>query len=116
MDYTKIYHSIINHRIQNPLPNIEYGEFHHIIPRSLGGSDDKSNLVRLSAREHFICHALLAEMWNTTPISIRIDHYCNDRNIYYYSIIGNAAVSKTVVKMAYLGSNPNSSAKKADIV
>jgi len=39
-----------------------YTERHHIIPRSLGGSDDKENLVNLTAREHFICHWLLTKM------------------------------------------------------
>ena len=37
----------------------EYTEKHHIIPRSLGGSNKKENLVRLTAREHFIAHLLL---------------------------------------------------------
>jgi hypothetical protein len=36
-----------------------YSEVHHIIPGSLGGTDDPDNLVRLSYREHFICHWLL---------------------------------------------------------
>jgi hypothetical protein len=35
---------------------------HHIIPRSLGGSNEDSNIVRLSKREHFICHLLLCKM------------------------------------------------------
>jgi len=39
-----------------------YREQHHIIPRCLGGSDDPSNLVALTAREHFICHRLLTKM------------------------------------------------------
>lgn len=38
-----------------------YTEKHHIIPQSLGGSNSKENLVRLSAREHFICHWLLTK-------------------------------------------------------
>ena len=29
----------------------------------MGGNEDVSNLVRLTAKEHFICHALLAEMY-----------------------------------------------------
>jgi hypothetical protein len=37
----------------------DYSEVHHIVPDSLGGSDDPSNLVRLSFREHFMCHWLL---------------------------------------------------------
>jgi len=39
-----------------------YVERHHIHPRSLGGTDDKNNLVELTAREHFICHWLLTKM------------------------------------------------------
>lgn len=39
-----------------------YTEVHHIIPRSFGGSNDADNLVRFSAREHFICHWLLTKM------------------------------------------------------
>jgi hypothetical protein len=63
MDYKKIYDKIIENTKINPICKAEYGENHHIIPRSLGGSDDSENLVRLTAREHFISHALLAEMY-----------------------------------------------------
>jgi hypothetical protein len=41
----------------------EYTETHHILPRSLGGTDDKSNLTKLTAREHFICHWLLIKIY-----------------------------------------------------
>lgn len=40
----------------------DYTETHHILPRSLGGSDDIDNVVELTAREHFICHWLLVKM------------------------------------------------------
>jgi len=36
-----------------------YGEWHHVIPRSLGGVNNKNNLVHLTAREHLIAHMLL---------------------------------------------------------
>jgi hypothetical protein len=39
-----------------------YTEVHHVMPRSLGGSDDSSNLVRLTYREHFIAHWLLTKI------------------------------------------------------
>ena len=39
-----------------------YVERHHIIPVSLGGSNNKENLVDLTAREHFICHWLLVKI------------------------------------------------------
>lgn len=38
-----------------------YSEAHHIIPKSLGGSDEKANIVDLTAREHFLCHWLLTK-------------------------------------------------------
>ena len=36
-----------------------YKEFHHIIPKSCGGSNDKDNLIALTAKEHYIIHLLL---------------------------------------------------------
>lgn len=38
-----------------------YKEKHHIFPRCLGGKDIKTNLVKLTAREHFIVHMLLCK-------------------------------------------------------
>lgn len=38
-----------------------YLEIHHIVPRSMGGSNNSSNLVKLTAREHFLCHLLLVK-------------------------------------------------------
>ena len=40
-----------------------YKENHHIVPRSLGGTDSPDNLVLLTAREHFICHWLLTKIY-----------------------------------------------------
>ena len=36
-----------------------YIERHHIIPKSMGGSDNSDNLILLTGREHFIAHVLL---------------------------------------------------------
>lgn len=63
MDYKKVYNQIIQNRLENPLTDDEYVERHHIVPKSLGGTNEPNNLVKLTAREHFICHALLAEMY-----------------------------------------------------
>lgn len=58
--YTIVYNSIINRAKARVLDG--YSEKHHIIPKCLGGTDRKENLVRLTAREHFICHRLLVKM------------------------------------------------------
>jgi hypothetical protein len=60
--YTRWYHAIVAARLASPLAKGSYSESHHIMPRSLGGSDDPGNLVPLTAREHFICHWLLTKM------------------------------------------------------
>lgn len=59
--YTKWYKNIIA-KAQERVNQNGYFEKHHIIPRSLGGTDDPSNLVKLTAKEHFICHLLLTKM------------------------------------------------------
>lgn len=69
MDYKKIYNNIINKSIQS---NRKKGdgilfENHHIIPKSLGGNNDKDNLVLLTPKEHYICHRLLVEIYKGTP-------------------------------------------------
>lgn len=59
--YSKWYYSIINNAVGRNSQNI-YTESHHIVPKSLGGDDDKANLATLTAREHFVCHLLLTKM------------------------------------------------------
>lgn len=60
--YTNIYYKIIDRARSRDLSSDTYTENHHIIPRSLGGDNSKNNLVKLTAREHYICHLLLAKM------------------------------------------------------
>lgn len=64
MNYQKIYNDLIS-RAQAREPLSEYKETHHIIPRCMGGSDDKENLVELTGREHFIAHWLLCKIYDT---------------------------------------------------
>lgn len=67
MNYKRIYFQIIRNRRNNPLPSKEYGEVHHIKPKSFGRSeenlDNEKNLIRLYAREHFIVHFLLYKIY-----------------------------------------------------
>jgi hypothetical protein len=65
MNYLCTYFKIIKKALsENRKKGIIYYEKHHIRPRSFGGSNKKINLVLLTAREHFICHALLAFYFN----------------------------------------------------
>ena len=67
MDYKAIYYKIIEKakkETENGNRFVGYFEKHHIQPKSLGGTNDKENLVKLTAREHFICHWLLVKMYD----------------------------------------------------
>ena len=59
MDYLMHYSALIDNAKARESVNC-YMEKHHIIPKCMGGTDDKSNLVKLTAREHFVAHQLLA--------------------------------------------------------
>lgn len=63
MNYKLIYDQIIEkakHRNLN-----EYKEKHHIIPKCIGGIDNDDNIVELTAKEHFLCHKLLVNIYPT---------------------------------------------------
>ena len=59
--YLQIYNNIIyNAKSRGKIDS--YTEKHHIVPKSLGGDNDVSNLVELTGREHFIAHRLLVKI------------------------------------------------------
>jgi hypothetical protein len=71
MNYKKIYDSICGRaKFENRTKGKGiYYEAHHIIPKCIGGSGKATqwrtheNIVLLTAREHFLCHRLLCEIY-----------------------------------------------------
>lgn len=59
--YTKWYYAIILAALSRTVYD-GYNERHHIIPKSLNGDNSVSNVVKLTVREHFICHILLTKI------------------------------------------------------
>jgi hypothetical protein len=59
--YTKWYYKIIS-SVKNLGDRRGYLEVHHVIPTVCGGVGGEDNVVRLTAREHYICHMLLIKM------------------------------------------------------
>lgn len=59
--YTNFYFSIINKYGTKSKPSY-YAEKHHIIPKSLEGSNSIENLIYVSPRVHYILHLLLIKM------------------------------------------------------
>ena len=60
MNYENIHNQLIHKAKARVLEG--YKELHHIVPKCMGGGNEDSNLVYLTAREHFIIHLLLVKM------------------------------------------------------
>lgn len=57
MNYQAHYEKLIQRAVNRTLNG--YVERHHILPKCMGGTDDKDNLVQLTAEEHYVAHQLL---------------------------------------------------------
>ena len=67
MQYERIYNQIVERARTRVLEG--YIEKHHIIPKCMDGTNDESNLVKLTAKEHFVCHMLLCRIY---PDNVKI--------------------------------------------
>lgn len=63
MNYIRIYDQLISRARDRNIDG--YLERHHVIPRCLGGSDSKENLVKLTPEEHYVAHQLLVKIYPT---------------------------------------------------
>jgi len=66
MDYKRIYKDFVLSRrnLEKELVlSGKYYESHHILPRSMGGSDDPENVIKLLAEDHLFCHLLLTKIY-----------------------------------------------------
>lgn len=59
MNYVHHYESLMQKAKNRDSKFLSYTETHHIVPKSENGTDEDSNLVELTAREHFLAHWLL---------------------------------------------------------
>lgn len=58
MNYKKHYDLLIQKALDRVKPDC-YFEKHHIVPKCVGGSDEESNLVNLTYKEHCVAHRML---------------------------------------------------------
>ena len=76
MDYRKLYDKIIlNSKSKNRIKSSEnYFELHHILPKCCGGTNEKTNLVLLTAKEHFMAHLLLTKIYEGTKFEKKLKY------------------------------------------
>jgi hypothetical protein len=88
--YTRWYFSIVENAKSKTYD--DYTEIHHIIPKSLDGSNESDNLITLSYREHFILHMLLPKM---------IDDFEQKRKMNYALSMMRRRINQTEVNSKY---------------
>lgn len=83
MNYKRIYEQIV-FNAKNRSLNC-YKENHHIIPKCMNGTDNSDNIVALTAKEHFICHKLLCEIYpENNKLKYAYWLMCNVKNKYQH--------------------------------
>lgn len=90
MNYLQIYEDLIlkaksenRKKLKRNHKDYIYYENHHIIPKCCGGRNSKENLTLLTAKEHFIAHKLLVEIYDNKPSLVYALHrmiYSNSSN------------------------------------
>lgn len=129
MNYQRIHDEIICHAKSRILPKDTYKESHHIIPKCLGGTNDKSNLVNLTAREHYIIHWLLYKIhkfpslgsaWHALCMSSTNTNrrytshtfeYARKANAKYQRIINTGKILSEETKKKLRGRTPHNKGK-----
>ena len=80
MNYAKIYNALIERARNREVDG--YVERHHIVPRCMGGTDNRDNLVALTPEEHYVAHQLLVKMYpeekSLAWAAIRMTHHSTD--------------------------------------
>lgn len=72
--YIKRYINIIKSILNKSNRDLEYSEIHHIIPVSIDSSFDKKEFtIRLTAREHYIVHMILARCFKNN-LKYKMEH------------------------------------------
>ena len=116
MDYRRIYDQIIDRasKEQRIKKQEVYYESHHIVPRCMGGSNRKENLILLTAREHFLAHWLLARTYPSNKgLAKAFDAMCTLKKSYqqrYTPSSRTISEAKELSNKARKGISPSSKA------
>ncbi len=73
--YSITYYKIITRALsENRSKSSIFNQRHHIIPKSVGGTNEPTNLVNLTYKEHRVCHCLLIKMQINFQDEIKMRH------------------------------------------
>lgn len=80
MNVLRVYEALIARAAARVRDVHAYYERHHVVPRSLGGSNEADNLVWLTAREHFIAHRILYKLHPSRAMATAFALMVNTQN------------------------------------
>lgn len=81
LDQKELYDELIGIAKNRKVGKSEYYEFHHIVPKCMGGSNDDSNLVPLTVLEHILAHIILTRLYpNVSKLVYAANCMLNFRN------------------------------------
>lgn len=113
MDYKKIYDNLCFSCKDRGVVKEVGSEIHHIVPRSMGGTDEDSNLVKFTPREHFFAHVLLEKITRNTPdhpqmlkalnFMINLGTYPTHKSRDYHKIRKDYLVKCSLIQRTVLG-------------
>ena len=88
MNFLKIYDALIDKYKNLNLQKNQgtYLETHHILPKSMGGTNDKENLVNLTAKAHYIAHHLLWKIYRNKEMAYAFWMFGNHTATTYETI------------------------------
>ncbi len=117
MNYRRIYELFIESR--RFIAHVDtYVESHHVLPRSLGGSDSPENIIDLTAEDHLFAHILLAKiyggkMWCALNFMLSSGRYQGRRSRITYAVARkNHAASITGDKNPFFGKKHTEETKR----
>ena len=116
MNYAIHYERLIERARSRSL--VGYRERHHVIPKCMGGSDEKENIVELTGEEHYLAHQLLVKMYpkvrGLALAAMRMSKQCTGNKAYGW-LRRRMAVDMSAMKCGKKQS-PELIAKRADAV
>lgn len=116
MNYELIYYELVISRQYREMVNGTYYERHHILPKSMGGTEDKENLVYLTGREHFIAHALLAKFVTNSKHKAKMYYaffaMCNQKRAYQNRYTPKSKIYDTAKRLQSIAMSDKHTGKK----
>lgn len=109
MNYQFLYLQLINNaKLQNRSKKEAYFERHHVIPKSMGGSNAKDNLVLLTAKEHFVAHHLLWKIHKNPQMALALKIFVDGTKNKLMRACNSQISAKEYAKLRFLASEINS--------